>query len=73
MKNIAKEQFLGLEFAFPHPQEQEALAGVLTRHGRGTQPHWSSGCAKTRALKQAMMQELLTGRTRLVSPQEADA
>lgn len=28
---------------------------------------------KTRALKQAMMQELLTGRTRLVSPKEAHA
>jgi len=29
--------------------------------------------AKTRNIKQAMMQELLTGRTRLVSPQEAHA
>jgi type I restriction enzyme S subunit len=29
--------------------------------------------AKTRALKQGMMQELLTGRTRLISPQEAHA
>jgi len=28
---------------------------------------------KTRALKQAMMQELLTGRTRLISPKEAHA
>lgn len=27
---------------------------------------------KTRALKQAMMQELLTGRTRLVAPNEAE-
>ena len=27
---------------------------------------------KTRALKQGMMQELLTGRTRLVSPSEAE-
>ena len=29
--------------------------------------------AKTRDLKQAMMQELLTGKTRLLSPQEAHA
>jgi type I restriction enzyme S subunit len=29
--------------------------------------------AKTRDIKQAMMQELLTGRTRLISPQEAHA
>jgi type I restriction enzyme S subunit len=28
---------------------------------------------KTRALKQGMMQELLTGRTRLVPPQDAHA
>jgi type I restriction enzyme, S subunit len=28
---------------------------------------------KTRALKQGMMQELLTGRTRLISPKESDA
>jgi type I restriction enzyme S subunit len=28
---------------------------------------------KTRALKQAMMQELLTGKTRLVEPQRVDA
>ena len=27
---------------------------------------------KTRALKQGMMQELLTGRTRLVAPNEAE-
>ena len=30
-------------------------------------------CDKTRALKQAMMQELLTGRTRLVASQTAHA
>lgn len=72
MKNIGKGQFLGLEFAFPRPEEQEAIAGVLTEMDAeltGLQQR----LAKTRDLKQAMMQELLTGKTRLLSPQEAHA
>ena len=72
MKNIAKEQFLGLEFAFPHPQEQEAIAGVLTDMDAELAV-LEQRLAKTRDIKQSMMQELLTGRTRLVSPQEAHA
>ena len=67
MKNISKRKLLELELSFPRRDEQTAIATVLsdidaelialgTRH------------TKTRALKQAMMQELLTGKTRLVPP-----
>ena len=44
----------------PKIPEQIAIATVLTALEQRRE--------KTRALKQAMMQELLTGRTRLLSP-----
>lgn len=47
-----------MEFQLPPLPEQTAIAAVLAAL---EQRH-----AKTRALKQGMMQELLTGRTRLV-------
>ena len=72
MKNIAKGQFLGLEFAFPHPEEQKVIAGVLTDMDAELTA-LEQRLAKTRDIKQGMMQELLTGRTRLFSPQEAHA
>jgi type I restriction enzyme S subunit len=72
MKNIAKEQFLSLDFAFPHPEEQEAIADVLTDMDAELTV-LEQRLAKTRDIKQSMMQELLTGRTRLISPQEAHA
>ena len=59
-------------FSMPSPPEQTAIAEVLSEMDAEL-----SGLAqqreKTRALKQAMMQELLTGRTRLVSPEVAHA
>jgi type I restriction enzyme S subunit len=72
MKNIGKEQFLGLKFAFPHPEEQTAIAAVLTEMDAELAA-LGQRLAKTRDIKQAMMQELLTGKTRLLSPQEAHA
>jgi len=48
----------------PHP-EQTAIASVLTEMD-GELAVLEQRREKTRALKQAMMQELLTGRTRLV-------
>jgi len=52
--------------------EQIAIAAVLTDMDAGLAA-LEQRLVKTRALKQAMMQELLTGRTRLVSPQEVHA
>ena len=55
----------------PHP-EQAAIAGVL-REMDGELAVLEQRREKTRAIKQAMMQELLTGRTRLVSAESAYA
>ena len=52
--------------------EQTAIASVLTELDAELAA-LDQRREKTRALKQAMMQELLTGRTRLVSLQEAHA
>jgi len=65
MKNISKGAFLGLEFAFPDPDEQVAIAGVLSDMNEEIAV-LERRLAKTRDLKQAMMQDLLTGRTRLL-------
>lgn len=55
----------------PHP-EQTAIASVLSEMD-GELAVLEQRREKTRALKQAMMQELLTGRTRLVNPEAAHA
>ena len=60
------------EIQFPPHPEQTTIAEVLTEIDAelaGLEQRRD----KTRALKQAMMQELLTGRTRLVSPEVAHA
>lgn len=56
-----------LECAFPHYPEQTAIATVLSEMDAEIAA-LEARRAKTRDLKQAMMQELLTGRTRLVKP-----
>jgi type I restriction enzyme S subunit len=54
-----------LEIPFPEYNEQTAIAAVLSDMD-GEIAALEQRLAKTRALKQGMMQELLTGRTRLV-------
>ena len=54
----------------PPLPEQTAIASVLTEMD-GELAVLEQRREKTRALKQAMMQELLTGRTRLVSREAA--
>jgi type I restriction enzyme S subunit len=70
--NLSKIALLQCPLSLPPLPEQTAIASVLTEMdaelARLTQQR-----EKTRALKQAMMQELLTGRTRLVSPEVAHA
>lgn len=55
----------GIECACPDPEEQAAIAEVLSDVDTEITA-LETRRTKTRALKQAMMQELLTGRTRLV-------
>jgi type I restriction enzyme S subunit len=61
-----------LQFSVPPHHEQTAIAEVLTEIDAELAA-LEQRREKTRALKQAMMQELLTGRTRLVSSQKATA
>lgn len=65
MKNIAKGALLALPVKFPKSEEQTAIATVLSDMDAELTA-LETRRDKTRALKEAMMQELLTGKTRLV-------
>ena len=65
MKNLSKPAFLSILVAFPSPDEQRAIADVLS----AADAHLAALEAehtKTQLLKQGMMQNLLTGKIRLV-------
>jgi type I restriction enzyme S subunit len=64
MKNISKGALLSLPIQFPSSEEQSEIATVLSDMDAAL-AILETRLAKTRALKQGMMQELLTGRTRL--------
>lgn len=70
---IGKKQLSSFEVFFPpSPDEQTAIATVLSDMDAeiaALEQHRN----KTKDIKQAMMQELLTGRTRLVAPSEKEA
>jgi type I restriction enzyme, S subunit len=72
INNLRPSSIESLEFPFPEVPEQAAIAEVLTEMSAELAA-LEQRREKGRALKQAMMQELLTGRTRLVSPEEAHA
>ena len=63
--NISKRSLLQLELALPSPEEQAAIAVVLCDMDAEIAA-LERRRDKTRLLKQGMMQELLTGRVRLV-------
>lgn len=65
MKNLSKQAFLKLPIALPSGREQSAIAAVLADIDAELFA-LEARRDKTRALKQAMMQELLTGKTRLI-------
>lgn len=65
INNLSPASIESLEFAFPKREEQTAIAAVLSDMDAELSA-LESRLAKTRAIKQGMMQELLTGRTRLV-------
>lgn len=72
VSGISKTNIAKLKMPVPKVPEQTAIAEVLTEMDAELAA-LEQRREKTRALKQAMMQELLTGRTRLVSPREAHA
>jgi type I restriction enzyme, S subunit len=65
INNLRPSSVESLEFLFPSLAEQTAIAAVLSDMDAELSA-LEARRDKTRALKQAMMQELLTGRTRLV-------
>jgi len=69
---ISKKDTVALEVELPDLDEQTAIATVLSDMDAELAA-LEARRDKTRALKQAMMRELLTGKTRLVSPEVAHA
>ena len=69
MKNLSKGALLGLPVRFPSAEEQTAIATTLSDMDAELSA-LEARVAKTRQIKQGMMQTLLTGRIRLVPPQE---
>ena len=65
MKNISKDSLLSIPVLFPEHEEQTAIATVLSDLDAELAA-LEARRDKTRALKQGVMQELLTGRTRLI-------
>jgi type I restriction enzyme S subunit len=65
INNLRPGSVESLPFRFPDPQEQTAIAAVLSDMDTELSA-LEARCDKTRDLKQAMMQELLTGKTRLI-------
>ncbi len=64
--NISGKQLENLEFGFPiSTEEQEAIAEVFSDIDREIE-YLEKQLSKTKKLKQGMMQELLTGKTRLI-------
>jgi type I restriction enzyme S subunit len=63
--NISKSQFLKLGIVLPSKDEQAVIATTLSDMDTELQS-LAQRLSKTRQIKQGMMQELLTGRTRLV-------
>lgn len=70
--NIAKSAFLKLEIPQPSALEQSAIADVL-RDMDAEIAALETKLTKARQIKQGMMQELLTGRIRLVPPHTSEA
>ena len=70
--NLAKSPFRRLEFSLPPLDEQRAIVRVLSDMDAEIEA-LEARLEKTRDIKQGMMQELLTGRTRMVPTEDAVA
>ena len=70
--HISARNLARLQVHLPSLPEQTAIASVLTDMDAELAA-LEQRLAKTRALKQGMMQELLTGKTRLVSSEASHA
>ena len=66
--NLSKTALLKFEFLIPNLSEQEAIAEVLSDMDAEIAA-LEERLEKAKAIKQGMMQQLLTGKIRLVEPQ----
>ncbi|TWT84756.1 EcoKI restriction-modification system protein HsdS [Planctomycetes bacterium CA13] len=71
-RHIYRRDFDALEIPFPDPQEQTAIAEVLSDMDAEITV-LERRREKTSMLKQGMMQELLSGKTRLIQPEACHA
>lgn len=62
---LYQKDFVNFGFKLPSPDEQTAIANILTDIDADITTH-EAKLQKARQLKQGMMQELLTGRIRLL-------
>jgi type I restriction-modification system DNA methylase subunit len=67
INNLKASDIETAAFQMPHLAEQQAIATVLSDMDSEIAA-LEARCDKTRAIKQGMMQQLLTGRVRLVRP-----
>ena len=67
MLHVTKEKMESTKAAFPSYEEQTAIATILSDMDAEIQA-LEQRLGKTRQIKQGMMQELLTGKTRLIKP-----
>lgn len=65
--HLYQKDFVNFEFSSPNREEQTAIATILSDMDAEIQA-LEQRLGKTRQIKQGMMQELLTGKTRLVQP-----
>ena len=70
--NIRIDDYMGIEIPLPTEEEQYAIVAVLSDIDAEITA-LEARRDKTRDLKQAMMQDLLTGKTRLVKLEVAHA
>ena len=63
--NLSKTNFIKIELPLPKPEEQTAIAQVLSDMDAEIEALQKKR-DKYKAIKQGMMQELLTGKTRLI-------
>ncbi|HCE2174356.1 TPA: restriction endonuclease subunit S [Vibrio parahaemolyticus] len=66
--HLYQKDFVNFEFFAPEKSEQIAIATILSDMDSDIQA-LEQRLSKTRQIKQGMMQELLTGKTRLVKPE----
>ena len=65
ISHLYQKDIVGFDFLAPSLKEQQAIATILSEMDAEIAA-LEARLDKTRVLKQGMMQELLTGRTRLV-------